>query len=140
MGQSFKRERYYSGLVRQHTLRSQEIQELERLAIVKTWQRGQGQLLEAVMDLEAHTPAVIQWDTLTYAKDQQLTLKGVSTEMPKVFEFAEVMKLSPLFTHVEAKRVTKRKVADQDLTEFELVCALAAPEDVSHAQKTPPGG
>jgi Tfp pilus assembly PilM family ATPase len=144
MGQSFKSERYYSGLVRQHTLRSQEIQELERLverlAIVKEWQRGQGQLLEAVMAVEAHTPAAIQWDTLTYAKNQQLTLKGVSAEMPKVFEFAELVKQSPLFTHVEARRVTKRKVEDQDLTEFELVCALHPSGESPDAEPESPGG
>jgi Tfp pilus assembly PilM family ATPase len=132
MGQSYKSERYYTWLSRQHASGRQALELVgvmaERLALVKEWQRGQGQLLEMVMALEAHTPDSIHWSTLTYTKDEQVILKGTSTEMPKVFEFTEAVKQTPVCSQVETRRVTKRAVGEEGITDFELVCALVVPE------------
>ena len=45
-----------------------------------------------------------------------------------MFDFVEALKQSPLFAHVEAKRVTKGAQGQQDMTEFEIICSLGVDE------------
>ncbi len=128
VGKAYKSERLHARLLHEHEVAAGAASELEqdlaRLDLVKKWVTGRGQLLEAMLELGHQTPPAIQWDAVTYVKGEQVVLKGVSQEMPKVFDFVAGLKASPRFTNVEAKRVTKRKEGAEDITEFEVVCSL----------------
>lgn len=128
IGKVYKQERYHAWLLRQQQATGGEAQTLEeeltRLEFVKNWLKGKGRLLEVVVLVNEHTPSAIQWDSLTFTKSQPLSLKGVSDEIPKVYEFAAALKRLPILTDVEARRVTKRTVNDQDITEFEVVWSM----------------
>ena len=143
IGKSFKNERYYAGLYRQHQVLEEEAQlmerQMEQAAVIKGWLQNRGRLLNAIVELAEHTPPTILWDSLSVNAEQQLSLKGVSEEIPKVYDFANALKSSPRFLNVEARRVTKRKVGDNNVTEFEIVCSLMPPGG-SDGDQTNPGG
>lgn len=129
IGKALKNEHEHARLFREHQTMAQEAQAVEgiveRLELVQDWLETRGQLLNAVAELNQHTPPAIQWDSLSFADREQITLKGFSEEMPKVFDFVTELRASPLFTQIEAKRVTKRKVGERDVTEFEITASLA---------------
>ena len=130
MGQANKDERYHARLLHEHEVSSQQTQQvqalMEQLVRVKQWHRHRTALLDAVVELSSRSPEAIQWDSLTFTQGEQLVLKGQSEQMPKVFDFAEDLKHSPICATVEAKRVTK-KSGEQEMTRFEIICSLAVP-------------
>ena len=105
---------------------------------MQRWRRTQRQLLEAVAALTERTPSSIQWDSLAFLKADRLTVKGLSTEMPKVFDMVNELKRLPLFADIEVKQATKRRVGDKDITEFEIVCVFAPLDtEAPHAEAAP---
>jgi len=98
---------------------------LEHLKIIKSKLEQRGVLLEAMLTIKAATPPEIQWGTFTYEQGGSIVVKGVSRQMAKVFEMVTNLEKSPLFLKPEARRVSKRKVDDKDVTDFELVAAFA---------------
>ncbi len=138
IGKAIKHERDRAWLAREYHQTAAQAEPLqailEQLEFVQDWFQGRGRLLDAVAELSRRTPSAIQWDSLTFTKaDGQLLLKGVSEEIPKVYDFTRELKQSPLFANVEVKRAAKHKVNDRDVTEFEIVCSLASGEP-THAQ------
>jgi Tfp pilus assembly PilM family ATPase len=133
IGKALQNERTYARLHVEHQFLGEEVSAMEsrlsQLALVEDWLAGRAQLLEALAGMAQRTPGAIRWDTLSYTKNEQIALKGVSEEIPKVYDFAAELRGSGLFTQVESRRVAKRKVNDKDVTEFELVCSLKSPED-----------
>lgn len=141
IGKVYKQERYHAWLLRQQQATTGEAQtmeaDLQRLEFVKNWLKGKGRLLEVVKLLNDNTPPAIQWDALAFTKGQPLSLKGVSEEIPKVYEFTAALKRMPLLTDVEARRVTKRKVNDKDVTEFEIICSVKDGEETDGTETRP---
>lgn len=128
---AYKSERYHASLLREYQVTAQQVQDIEqsldRMKVLKEWLKDRDELLDIVSELTRQTPPDIRWESLTFTKGEQVTLKGVSTAMPKVFDFVEALKTSPLFTHVESRHVVKRKIEDQDMTEFEVLCSFTLP-------------
>ena len=144
IGKAQKGERSYAALVKEYQVVDQEARALEsrldRVGFVKDWLGERGRLLDAMAELSRRTPPMIQWNAITYVRGQELTLKGVSDEMPKVYDFTAELKRYPVCTQVEARRVSKRKVGDRDMTEFEVVCSLGSVSPGGQtAGKKPPG-
>ncbi|MBI3324652.1 MAG: pilus assembly protein PilM [Candidatus Omnitrophica bacterium] len=141
IGKAQKQERYRA-LLRQERQQAMsqagELEDvLERLRLVKGWIEDRNQLLGAVVELNRQTPTAVRWHSLTFTRGEQVTLKGVSEEMPKVFELAATLKESSRFSNIEARRVAKQK-GEQHNTDFELVCSLASSEK-ANGKKTGPG-
>jgi len=130
MGKANTDERYHARLLHEYDVSSQRTQQLhtltEQLALVKQWLHHRSTLLDAIAEFSRQSPEAIRWDSLTFAQGDQVVLRGVSEEMPKVFDFAAALKPFPLCAAVETKRVTK-KASEQEGTRFELICSLGAP-------------
>ena len=94
---------------------------LEHLRIVKDRLNKRGVLLESLVAVKKSTAPDIQWNDLTYIEGESLLIKGVSGQMTKVFEMVTALEKLPIFVKPEARRVTKRKVDNKDVTDFELV-------------------
>lgn len=123
----------YESLLRQKTKQMEkpagEIETaLEHLKIVKNTLEKRGVLLDALVTIKEVTPPEVQWDEATYVQGESLVIKGVSRQIAKVFEMITALEKSPIFIKPEAKKVTKRKVDDKDVTDFELVLPLAGTE------------
>jgi Tfp pilus assembly protein PilN len=63
---------------------------------------------------------------VTFKRGESLSIKGISSEMPKVFEFVTHLENSAFFHQPEARRVAKRQVEGKDVTGFEIVSELGA--------------
>jgi hypothetical protein len=138
IGKAMQDERHHARLLFEHGVLADEIKAMEsrmdQVHLVQEWLGGRAQLLDAITGMAQRTPSAVEWGTLTYTRDDQLALKGVSEEIPKVYDFAAELRSSGLFRTVEARRVAKRKVNDEDVTEFELVCALGPPGDADDGE------
>ena len=129
IGRTQKEQHYYEtlrGITRQTSRRAAGVEEaLQQLAFVKGRLQSRGRLLELVNTLAVHSPDGVQWDSLTFTKGDGLALKGVSEELPRVYEFVAGLDGEPAFGQVEARRVAKGKAGEQDVTTFEIACPLA---------------
>ncbi len=130
IGEAQKQERYYQKLRIVYQKSAKETARVEealaQLEFVKERLRLRAQLLDAVDTLAQHSPPEIKWESLSFAQGEELLLKGVSEQLPKVYEFVASLGESPLFGQVEAKRVAKGKSGEQDVTAFEISCPLIA--------------
>jgi len=95
---------------------------IEQIRIVQDRLSKRGYLLDSVMEVNWLTPAVIRWNNMTFNQGERLVISGVSKEMPKVFELVTDLEKSPLFNKPEAKRVSKRKIKGEDITDYEIIC------------------
>jgi Tfp pilus assembly PilM family ATPase len=141
VGRAIKNERHQSWLKNQYQATAEEAdtlrQLLDRIEFTQGWLRNRGKLLNALAELSRNTPSAIQWDSLTFSKDdKEVILKGVSEEIPKVYDYTRELKQSPLFAQVEVRRAAKRKVNDRDVTEFEITCSLRGPEEEAERSET----
>jgi len=134
IGRAQKEYRYDQTLRTVYKERAQEAASVEealrQMEFVKGRLRQRGQLLEAAETLAKLTPPDIRWESMSFTNGEAMVLKGTSSELPKVYEFVASLDSSPLFEHVEAKRVTKRKSGEESLTDFEITCPLASAKTV----------
>jgi len=141
IGTSMKDERYHAWLHHEERSLSAQVAGMEstmdQASVVQDWAKTRSELLNAVKAMAQRTPEAIQWETLVYTRGEQIALKGISDEIPKVYDFATELRSAGAFAQVEAKRVNKRKVNDKDVTEFELVCAFKPPETSNGDEKSP---
>ena len=132
VAKAIRNERYYTRLFHEDQMLSGQVHVMEssidEIKLVQDWLDRRNRLLEAVAEMNKRTPDTIQWASITYTADGQLILKGVSEEIPKVYDFAGELRSSGQFASVEARKVTKRRVEDQNVTDFELLCSFKPTE------------
>jgi len=97
---------------------------LKQVELVRGWLNARGQFLDLLVALNRNSSDAIRWDALEFLQSDRLVLKGTSSEMPKVYEMVGALEKSHLFRNVEAKKVTKRREGEADVTSFELTCEL----------------
>ena len=128
IGRVQRQQRDYDALRATYTQTAQEAQRVEealqQIEFVRGRLRRRDQLLEAVEVMTQLSPPEIQWQSLTFTDGEGLVLKGMSKELPKIYEFVAGLDGTPLFNKVEAKRISKRKSGDADVTDFEITCPL----------------
>ncbi|MBN1587246.1 MAG: pilus assembly protein PilM [Candidatus Omnitrophica bacterium] len=127
-----REEKYADALIQKHGEISEPAQRLEtylaQLEIVKDHLEQRGQILQVIQELQQLTPAAVRWKELSFTKGKEVSFKASSTEMSVVFDFVSQLEKSPLFSAVEAKRVSRQRVEREDLTAFEVVCELSNAE------------
>ncbi|MBI4340944.1 MAG: pilus assembly protein PilM [Candidatus Omnitrophica bacterium] len=97
---------------------------LKQVELVRGWLTARGRFLELLVELNRRSSDAIRWDTLEFVQSDRLLLKGTSSEMPKVYEMVSALEKSGLFAKVDAKKVTKRRDGEENVTSFELTCEL----------------
>ncbi|MBI4313550.1 MAG: pilus assembly protein PilM [Candidatus Omnitrophica bacterium] len=126
---TYQLQRYHDRMVQEHAvmdLPARDIaQTLDKLSVVQSRMRKRGYVLEAMEHISRWVPGSIRLTSFGYSTGEPIVLKGTSRELPQVYEFVSVLGKEPLFKKVEARRVSKRKVEGQDVTDFEVVCTLA---------------
>lgn len=104
---------------------------LERMAFVDKRVTSRGDFLDLVDTLAELTLPEIQWNVITYTKDETLLLKGTSEKLPKVYEFVAALESMPYFEEVTVRRVARRTVDTRTVTDFEVRCSFASREEGS---------
>jgi len=131
IGRAYEDQRYLAWLTQQQAKLAQEAKELsnflDQVKMVEEWMAYSDELLEAMDELQKKTPHTIRWTSLAYQKGDRIHLKGLSPEVPKVFDFVAELKKSQRFSDVQARRTNPVKVQEEDWIEFEIVCTLRPP-------------
>ena len=99
-------------------------QALDQLSTVKQRLPRRGVFLDVLDAVSRLIPPGSQLNSVTYAARGEVVLKGVSEELPKVYEFVSELGKIPVFAKVEPRRVSKRKIEAQDITDFEISCEI----------------
>ncbi len=132
VGKSYKMERYREWLRGRYEQVGREAGSIaifvDQMKVVEGWLDAGDDLLESVMELYRHTPEPMLWSALAFTRGEQMSFKGTSPGIPQVFDMVAQLQESPIFSSVEARRTTKKKVGDSDVTEFEIVCGLRPAE------------
>ena len=133
IGQAHQEYRYYQALRQQHERSAQDVRQtqeaMQRVAFVEQRLRDRGELFAVSEVLAVSSPPDIRWEALTFVRGDAVVLKGVSEQLPKIYEFVADLNASPLFTQVEERRVAKRQSeGEAHLTDFEVSCSLRLPE------------
>lgn len=102
---------------------------MDHIALLEDRLKERGTLLTAMAEINRLTPESILWNSFTYTKDEQIIIRGVSRSIPKVFELVTALEQLSLFDKPEARRVTKKKVDGEDLTDFEIICPLVTEDE-----------
>jgi len=100
---------------------------LDQVGFIQERFAHRGGLLDLMAALSQIMPPEIQLESLNYTDGEKVLLKGISSELPKVYEFANSLGKLPLFTEASAKRTSKKRIEDQDFTDFEIECSLGVP-------------
>jgi len=80
--------------------------------------------LDVLAELYKLTPADIQLSAIKFKLEGRFSIEGNSRTMGTVFSFIGDMEESEFFKKVESRRTTKRRVDDQEIVDFEIICTL----------------
>jgi Tfp pilus assembly PilM family ATPase len=126
--QMVKTEKYYNSLMKKEATvagpASVMAYALDQIDFVQERLSHRGQLLELMAAVSQIMPSDIRLESVTYTDGEKVVLKGISTELPKVYEFTTGLGKVPLFSEAVAKRTSRKKVEDRDVTDFEIECSL----------------
>ncbi len=128
VGKSYQEEKYYDSLVAKQQATSREADKLEltlkQLELINGWMRDRGKILTVFIELNAVAPSALTWDSFSYTRGKEVVLKGVSAELPKVFDYVASIEGLTVCGQPEAGRVSKRKEGDDFVTEFSVSCQM----------------
>ncbi|MBI4355997.1 MAG: pilus assembly protein PilM [Candidatus Omnitrophica bacterium] len=129
IGTAYQRQRYLAKLTQAYRRTAsgaaQIEQTLRQIDLVEGRLANRGQLLAVIAELSQRSPSAIVLSSLIFTQQERVVIKGTSKELPKVYEYVGALTASPLFKEVNPKSISKRKVDNQDVAEFELLCPLA---------------
>ncbi len=92
--------------------------------IIKRQTDLEGSSVDVLRELYSSLPPEIKLTIFDYVDGQSCLLRGSSQKLSDVFKFVSILEESPYFENVKVRYATKRVVAKQELTDFELVCQL----------------
>jgi len=93
--------------------------------IIKRQTNLKGSSIDVLRELYSNLPSEITLTIFDYEDGRSCLLRGSSQKLADVFKFVSILEESPYFENVKVRYATKRVVAKQELTDFELVCQLA---------------
>jgi len=128
LGRIYSRQRHLGRLKNEGLSSEQNVVQLDRMMqeIVLVQRRSTNQDLALNLITEVHRviSPEIYLTSISFNGEDKLTLRGVSHTMSEIFKFLNALEDSQYFQNVKTKFVTSRKVEEEDLTEFEIVCPL----------------
>ena len=81
------------------------------------------QLLETVKTLFESVPQTIAITFLSLEPDR-LSVRGICSDIPQVFSFADALAKSPELEKIEVKNTSQRRLADKDVIDFRIDALL----------------
>jgi Tfp pilus assembly PilM family ATPase len=137
----YKKSTYLGELKKQYSEIHKDSTSVERLVskmkLAADINSGQG-FLDIFREINEIVPNNITLTAIQYNdKEKSVTLRGLSEEMSAVFQFLTTLESAPHLEQVKTRNVAKRKVADKDMADFEMV-AIIGKEKVANANPEPP--
>ncbi|MCM8812147.1 MAG: pilus assembly protein PilM [Candidatus Omnitrophica bacterium] len=100
---------------------------LDQIGVVQDRLTMRGKLLEVTSAVTKVLPPEIRLESIAFTANESVILKGVSSELPKVYELTNGLGKLPDFSSVTARRTAKRREGEQSVTDFEIECLLNVP-------------
>lgn len=112
----------YDGIHRQ----SEDVEKLvAKMKLASEQMAAGGGFLDVLQDISEVMPGNITLTGFQYNRqDKTATLRGISTEMSSVFQFLTTLEAVPHLESVKTRSVTKRKLEDREVAEFEMVANI----------------
>lgn len=125
----YKKSSYLNLLRKQYHSVSGEAEGVERLVAKMKLAHEQNDTfndpLDVLKDINEVIPNNIVLTAFQYNRgDQSLVLRGTSSEMSTVFQFLTTLENTPTLEQVKTRNVTKRKVDNKELAEFEIAAHI----------------
>lgn len=99
-------------------------EKMERIKRIKAKLDTRFSSLNCLYEISKLMPPEIVLVNLNFQKDDKVNIKGQSREMSDVFKFITILEGSSLFKDVSTRYTTRKKLKDNDIIEFELVCPV----------------
>jgi Tfp pilus assembly PilM family ATPase/Tfp pilus assembly protein PilN len=96
-----------------------------KIKIIKERINSRGRTINYLYYIHKLTPPEIWFDTISLEETEKAVLHGQATQMSDVFKFITKLEESGYFKNIETKYTAKKKVADKDITEFEINCPMS---------------
>jgi len=98
---------------------------IKKIEIVGDRLNSRALSLNCLYQIHKLMPSEIVLKMVTFEADDKVTLRGATQEMSDVFKFITTLEKSGYFKDIQTKYTTKKKIADKDMSEFELACPIA---------------
>jgi len=82
--------------------------------------------LDYLYQIHKLTPLEITLKMITLEADNKITLRGQALAMSDVFKFITTLENSGYFKDIQTKYTSKKRIADKDISEFEIICPMTA--------------
>lgn len=120
---------YLDSLKEEYRAIKAESADIERLVAkmkIAGEQRNQkGDFLDVMYDITDVIPQNMYLTSVQFsARERNTVIRGISEDMSSVFQFLSTLEAAPNLEMVKTRNVTKRKVEDRDVSEFEIVANL----------------
>jgi Tfp pilus assembly PilM family ATPase len=141
----YKRTGYVNDLKKQYREIQTEAEEVERLVAKMKLAGEQGAAgsgpLDVVREISVVLPDNIVLNGMDYSEQERtVTIRGVSSEMSGVFQFLTTLESTEILEQVKTRNVSKRKVEDREVAEFEMTANIVSGEQGRPVTlDTPPG-
>lgn len=125
----FHQKKVYLKLLEQEISKTQEIATQIEGKLMRTnlLERIKGEHSSFLFYLEKITellPDGMYFSSIEYFSDGKISLKGNASEMAEVFEFVKALEEAKVFQGVKSEQVSKKKVGEDVLASFDIVCRL----------------
>ena len=140
-GKIYKKASYLEQLRKDYAAVHRDSGEVEKLVakmkLADEQMAAGGGFLDVLADISQIIPDNIMLTGLQFSgQDKNVVLRGVSSEMSAVFQFLTILEGAPHLQSVKTRNVTKRKVGDKEVAEFEMAANLET--EAKPAKKIPP--
>jgi len=95
-----------------------------RIRLIESRINAGNSAIEALRQIHKAIPQEIYMTAVNFEENKQVSLRGTSKDMSCVFKLVKTLEELPNFRDVKTKYVTKRRLKDKDLTDFEITCPL----------------
>lgn len=96
----------------------------KKTEVIKERLNSRSKSLDCLYQIHRLIPAEIVVKMLTFEADDKITLRGQTPAASDVFKFKDILAKSGYFKDIQIKYTTKKRIAERDINEFELVCPI----------------
>ncbi len=142
----YKRSQYLHTLRREYASIEKSALEVERVVAKMKLAQEQMSARAGFLDVLQDVSHVLSNNTYLHSiqfqdQDRAVTFRGVSEEMSSVFQLLSTLEGTPHLEAVKTRNVTKTKMDEKDMSEFEIVATITEPanETAMKASTVPAG-
>lgn len=126
----YKKNLYLAALKKDYNAISAKAEELGRwiakMEVAQAQRNAGPSFLDVMRDVNEVIPDNITLTSLQYQRaERSVVVRGISEEMSPVFQFLSTLEGIPSLESVKTRNVTKQKVGEKDVNEFEVVAQIS---------------